>query len=334
MERVVLVMFIMFFVPFSNAQESEYVQDYSHKINTKIGIDTKSFSYKLTNSATNEKFDLKPNESVRLAASMHYRFIGLTIGFTPNFLNNNEDEKLKGESDINSIQLRIFIKRFIQEFGYNKIQGFYVENTADFDENWIKNTDPYIQLKNLKVKRFGGKTSFVWNKNFSFKALLMQNQKQIKSAGSFVPSISYYYSELNNPKNEIVSFAESTFDINVSAGYIHNFVFGKQHDFFASLGISPGVGVKFAKNIKDDEFGVLQEQKKTYPNFVFEGRLNLGYNSDKIFTGIQFNVSGVSYNQNPETKIEDSNSYFQLYFGYRFGAPKVIEKLFDKIHKK
>ncbi|NQY27842.1 MAG: DUF4421 family protein [Flavobacteriaceae bacterium] len=333
MQRVILVLFTLFFVVFCNAQESEYVQDFSHNINAKLGIDTKSFSYKITNSVTNEKFDLKPNESVRLAASVHYRFIGLTVGFSPNFLNNNEDEKLKGESDINSIQLRLFIKRFIQEFEYNKIQGFYVENTADFDANWIKNTDPYIQLKNLTIKRFGGKTSFVWNKNFSFKALLMQNQKQLKSAGSFVPSMSYYYSELNNPKNEFISLGESNIDLNVTAGYIHNFVFGSEQNYFASLGLSYGFGVKFAKNKIEDTSGVFQEKKETYTNSIFEGRLNLGYNSNKIFTGVQFNINGVSYNKDQETNVEDSNSYLQLYLGYRFGAPKVIERLFDKIHK-
>ena len=333
MKRVILVISMLFFVAFCDAQENDYVQDFSHKINTKIGIDTKSFSYKVTNSSANEKYDLKPNESVRLGVSAHYRFIGVTIGFSPNFLNNNEDEKLKGESDINSIQLRLFIKRFIQEFEYGKIQGFYVENTADFDANWIKNTDAYIQLKSLRIKRFGGKTSFVWNKNFSFKALLMQNQKQIKSAGSFVPSISYYYSELNNPNNEFISLNETNFDVNVAGGYIHNFVFGASKSFFASLGISPGFGVKFAKNIQEDEFGILQQKNETYTNFIFEGRLNLGYNSDKIFTGMQFNINGVSYNKNQETEVEDSNAYFQLYLGYRFGAPKMLERLFDKIHK-
>jgi hypothetical protein len=334
MKRVILIIFTLFFVAFCNAQESEYVEDFSHKINAKLGIDTKTFSYKVNNSSINEKYDLKPNESVRLAASVHYRFIGVTIGFTPNFLNNNEDEKLKGESDINSIQLRLFIKRFIQEFEYSKIEGFYVENTADFDANWIKNTDPFIQLKSLNVKRFGGKTSFVWNKNFSFKALLMQNQKQIKSTGSFVPSISYFYSELNNPNNEFISLDETNFDLNIAGGYIHNFVFGASKNFFASLGLSPGFGLKFAKNIQEDEFGIQKQNKETYTNFVFEGRLNLGYNSDKIFTGMQFNVNGVTYNKNQETKVEDSNAYFQLYFGYRFGAPKMLERLFDKIHKK
>ena len=91
--------------------------------------------------------------------------------------------------------------------------------------------------------------------------------------------------------------------------------------------MSPGFGVKFAKTIQEDGLGVLQEKKETYTNFTFEGRLNLGYNSDKIFTGMQFNVNGVSYNKDQETKVEDSNTYFQLYFGYRFGAPKVLRKI-------
>jgi len=334
MNRIIILLLIIGVTITSSAQESNYVQDFSHKVNAKIGIDTKGFSYKIANSETGENFDLKPNESVKMTASVQYRFIGVTVGFSPSFLNNNEDEVLKGESDINSIQLRLFVKRFIQEFEYNKIQGFYIENSADFDANWIKGIDPYFQLKNLHLKRFGGKTSFVWNENFSFKALLMQNQKQLKSAGSFVPSLSYCYSELNNPKNEFVSFNESTFDLNGAAGYIHNFVFGKNHNFFASLGLSSGFGLKFAKNFKENEVGELQENKQTYTNFIFDGRLNLGYNSDKIFTGMQFNVSGVSYNKTPETNVADSSTYFQLYFGYRFGAPKMLERLFDKIHKK
>jgi len=333
MNRVIALLLIICIVVTTSAQESKYVQDFSHKINGKIGIDTKGFSYKVANSATGRDFNLKLNESVRMTTSVQYRFIGITVGFSPKFLNNNEDEFLKGESDVNSIQLRLFIKRFIQEFEYNKIQGFYIENSADFDQNWVKDTDPYFQLKNLILKRFGGKTSFVWNKNFSFKALLMQNQKQIKSAGSFVPSLSYYYSELNNPINEFISFNESTFDLNSTAGYIHNFVFGANHNFFASLGLSSGLGLKFAKNIKEDEVGELQENDETYINFIFDGHLNMGFNSDKIFTGMQFNVNGVTYNKNEETNREDSHSYFQVYFGYRFGAPKVIEHFFDKLYK-
>lgn len=313
------------------AQESDFIQDFSHKLNIELGIDTRVFTYNIENSATNSTFKLKPNESVRLAASMHYKFIGLTIGFSPKFLNNNEDEVLKGESKITSVQLRLFIKRFIQEFEYNYIEGFYVDNTTDHVPNWIKGQDPYLQLDGLSLKRFGGKTAFVWNENFSFKALLVKNQKQAKSAGSFVPSFSYVYSELNNPNDKILVIDESNFDFNVNAGYIHNFVFGKDNNFFTSLGLSPGLGVKYTKMNEEDEFGNVKEKKARYSNFSFEGRLNLGYNSNKMFTGLQFNVLSVAYNKTPETKVEDSNTYFQLYFGYRFDAPKTLSRLFNKI---
>lgn len=331
-----LAILIFFSISFlANGQDTtDYIQDFSHKINTKVGLDTNIFSYKVINSNDNSSYTLKPNESVRLTASLQHRFIGLTVGYSPNFLNNNSDEKLKGDSDINSIRLRLFIKRFIQEFEYYKIQGFYIENTADYVANWEEDVDPYLQVSQLKMKRFGGKTSFVWNRNFSFKALVVQNQKQKKSAGSFIPSISYYYTELTNPENNFVTADESNFDLNVNAGYIHNFVFGKEHRFYASLGLSPGFGLKFAKTIEEDQNNMLVKKRETHPNFSFDGRLNLGYNSDTFFTGMQFNAFGVTYNKNPETKVEDSNTYFQLFFGYRFKAPKHVERFFNKIHKK
>jgi len=331
MKGVILVIFTLFFAVFCNAQENGYTYDFSGKINVKLGLDTNSFSYKVSNSTDSSFYELKPNESVRTTASLQYKFIGLTVGFSPKFLNNNEDEVLKGESDINTIQLRLFIKQFIQEFNYYKIGGFYIENTGDFIDGWIKDQDSYLKLGSLKLKRFGGKTAYVWNKNFSFKALLVQNEKQAKSAGSFVPSISYFYSELTSSNQSVIIINESNFDLNVNAGYIHNFVFGRNHDFFASLGLSPGFGLKFAKTIEEDENNVLIEKSMTHPNFSLEGRLNLGYNSDTIFTGMQFNTFGVSYNKSPENKVEDSNAYFQIYFGYRFGAPKMIERLFNKI---
>ena len=315
-------------------QDGEYIQDFSHKINVKAGLDTNIFSYKVSNSSQGTSYELKPNESVRTTASFQHRFLGLTIGFSPNFFNGNKDNALKGDTDINSIRLRLFIKRFIQEFEYYKIRGFYVENTSDFVQNWVKGEDPYLQLNGLKLKRIGGKTTFVWNRDFSYKALLVQNQKQAKSAGSFVPSLSYYYSELTNPDNRIVKTDEQNVDVNINAGYIHNFVFGKENSFYASLSLSPGVGLKFSKAFREDENNILQEKKKTHPNFSFQSMLNLGYNSDKLFSGIQFNALGVTYNKNPETKVEDSNVYLQLFVGYRFGAPKPVQRFFDKIHKK
>ena len=334
MKHIVLFVFIITSIGSTKAQDSTYIQDFSHKINVKLGMDTNVFSYKVTNSTSDSYYQLKANESVRLTTSFHYKFLGLSIGFSPKFLNDSKDEELKGESDISSIKLRLFIKRFIQEIEYYKTQGFYVENTADYITDWVKGEDPYLQLNQLRLKRYGGKTSFVWNRNFSFKALLVQNQKQTKSTGSFVPSLSYYYTELRNPSGDIVNSDETNFDINLNAGYIHNFVFGKDNNFYASLGLSPGVGLKFAQTTEYNPTGSALETKATHPNFSFEGRLNLGYNSDKIFTGLQMNATGVTYNKNPETKVEDSNIYFQLFFGYRFGAPKPIARFFDKIYKK
>lgn len=313
------------------AQNTKYIESFDNKINVDLSLDTNVFSYTINSPTDNSLYELKANESARLALSIHYRFIGVTIGFSPNFLNNNEDEVLKGESAIRLIKLRLFVKQFIQQFEYHKVKGYYVENTGDFIGNWIKDNDPYLKLEDFTTKQYFGKTTYVWNKNFSFKALLVKNEQQIKSTGSFIPSLTYSYNELKNPNNEILKIDQSSFDVNLNAGYIYNFVFGSNNNFFTSLGLSPGVGFKFAKTIEDDNNGIEQSISKTYPNFSIEGRLNLGYNSNKIYTGLQLNTYEVSYNKTPETKIENSRTYLQLYFGYRFSAPKSVEKLFNKI---
>ena len=313
------------------SQSSEYIESFDNKINIDLSVDTNVFSYTIDNTTSNSLYKLKANESARLALSMHYRFIGITVGFSPNFLNNNADEVLKGNSTIRLIKLRLFIKQFIQQFEYHKVNGYYVENTEDFVANWIKDTDPYLKLESFNTKQYFGKTTFVWNENFSFKALLVKNQQQIKSVGSFIPSLTYSYNVLSNPDVKILKIDQRSFDVNLNAGYIYNLVFGGNKNFFASLGLSPGVGFKFAKIIQDDANGINQEISKTHPNFSIEGRLNLGYNSQNFYSGLQLNTYAVTYNENPETKVENSTTYFQLYFGYRFGAPKSVEKLFDKI---
>jgi len=316
-----------------NAQKENYIQDFSNKLNVSLAIDRNELLYNFSNNNTNQTYIIKTNESKRLTISGRYKFLGLTIGFAPHFLNNDPNEALKGKSDIQLIKLRVIIKQFIQEFTYNTAKGFYIDNTKDFVPDWQANKDRYLQLSNFKIKLLSGKTTYVWNKKFSFKSHILKNEKQLKSAGSFIPSLSYALSTLNNPENEILNINQRNFDINLNIGYIYNFTFGKAHNYFAALGVFPGGGIKFATLKQKNENGILETKRKTYQNFSTSGQLSFGYNTNKIFTGVQINTYGVSYNKTPETKIENNNIYFQLYFGYRFKAPQTIKKIFNKVKK-
>lgn len=308
-----------------NAQDSTYVKDYSHKLNVRNGIDSRSFSYKIKNANSNRVLDLKPNQNGRLTLGIVYRYLVFNTQYGPGLFVDD----LKGESDIQSLQLRLFIKRFMCDFSYSNMKGFYLENTADYKPNWVLGKDPYIAFDDFGVKRYKVETTFIVNRDFSYKAILVQSQQQLKSAGSFMPSVSYAFSEISNLRAQGITVNdENDYDINFSAGYIHTFVFGKDNGFFFSFDAAPGLGVKYVKLLDNNNF---VKKYQHFTNVSFKGGANLGYNSDHFFTGIQFNTSNISYNRNPETNIENSIVYLHLYFGYRFGAPKALDHIFDGI---
>lgn len=325
MRKWCCIFIAVFFSWAIQAQDSTYVKDYSHKLNIRSGIDSRSFSYKISNLNNNQVLHLKPNQNERLTLGIVYRYLVFNTQFGPGLF----EDKLKGNSDVQSLQLRLFLKRILFDFSYSNMKGFYLENTADYKPNWVLGQDPYITFDNFAVKRYRIETSFIVNKDFSYKAILVQSQQQLKSAGSFMPSISYTFSEINNLRAQGITVNdENDYDINFSAGYIHTFVFGKDKGFFISFDAAPGLGVKYVK-VLDNNNHVAKYQNFT--NTSFKGGVNFGYNSEQFYTGMQFNASNVSYNRNPETNIENSTLFLHLYFGYRFGAPKPIVRIFDGI---
>ncbi len=324
MKRIFILLFL-FVSQLHDAQDSTYVKDFSDKINVRLGVDTNIFSYKIKNKTTNGILHIKPNETERLTFGLVHRFLVLNVEYAPHFYNN----ELRGQSEIQSIQMRIFRKRFIQHFSYHNIRGFYLANTTDYIPNWNKN-QPYITYNDLGIKRISGKTTFVVNRNFSYKAIAFQSQKQMISVGSFMPSISYYYTQLHNFRNAINVYDENNYDLNFNVGYIHNFVFGKEHNYYASVNLSPGLGVKMITTV-NEKLAINKQQ--AYTNSNLEGGINVGYNSDQFFTGLMFNSTTVSYNRDLETNIENANVYVHLFFGYRFGSPKPVTRFFDQFYK-
>lgn len=85
-----------------------------------------------------------------------------------------------------------------------------------------------------------------------------------KSAGSFVPTLSLYYTKL---RFKIEDFDETAhiYTTALSPSYFHNFIVKKK--FFASLGLAPGVGIEYV----DGDTSALYQVEMT---------LALGYNSD------------------------------------------------------
>jgi hypothetical protein len=96
-------------------------------------------------------YDIRPNIYFSNRISVNYRIISLGLGFTLRFLPGNNGNEMQGRTKGFNLRLNISTNHWLQELQFGKIIGFYLFNTGDFNTDWIKGTDPYIQFPNLRV---------------------------------------------------------------------------------------------------------------------------------------------------------------------------------------
>ena len=306
--------------------DSTFIKSYTDKIILKANVDTEidSYNYK-TGDGT--ELVLRNNNRYRAYLSVDYEFIGFTVGFAPQFLPDNNDDDLKGSSDITDFRFRFFLGSWTQEVQYKSLEGFYVNNTADFAPEWMEGRDPFIQFPEFKSKIYSGSTAYVFNNDFSYRNVEYDTEWQLKSAGSFVPSVSYAYRRLSVPIGGIEEF-ENNFDLILSPSYFQTFVINK--NWFAAIDASPGVGMRFSSS--GNESSEVRE-KNVYVPLVFNGGLKLGYSSSNIIFGASANLGYTHLEEGSNTSLDRNDLYLKVYFGYRFDAPEFVSRSFKKLNE-
>ena len=281
-----------------------YFKKFDDHISAKLSLNTTSNSFVMNDVVNNMKYDIVPNDHERIDLSLGYRAIAFSIGFAPDFLATNKDNS---DSKMFNLNFRAFHKQWTQSFDLYSQRGFY-----------LKTGEVSVILPEMKTFKIGGQTSYIFNKNFSFRAMSAQTEWQQKSAGSFVPTLSLYYTKL---RFKIEDFEETAhiYTTALSPSYFHNFIIKKK--FFASLGLAPGIGIEYV----DAETSALYQIEMT---------LALGYNSDTFFAGINSNAKYFSSNTGSDVQWGDNIARGEIYFGYRFKPPKKLTEITNKINEK
>lgn len=275
-------------------------------------------------------YDIRPNISFSNKLSFSYRFVILKLGFKPKFFPGNNDNDLQGKTKAYSVNFNYFSRHWLQELKYGYVKGFYLHNTGDFEQEWIKGTDPYIQFPDLKVNLFSGSTGYKLNPNFSMNAISSQTQKQLRSCGSLIPFLSYDYYIVDNKSddpNQSSSQKTNNFNLTASAGYIYTFVIGS--DFHLSMGVFPGLGLQHTKLLTRMPEG---DYINTYSDPIFRigEKAGIGYSTNKFFAGAEVSLAQATHNENNNSvKINITRAFFQVYVGYRFKAPGFLKREAD-----
>lgn len=297
-----------------NTKDNEYIAYYEDAIKIRVNLSNTFNSFYIKEPNTNLAFHLTPNQRIRSTLTAIYKFIEVDIGYTPEFIRFNKDNRIKGESKFFNMGATFYFGPWRQQLQYSKTKGFYV------DKKEIS-TDENILFPDFQVMKIGGTTSYILNKNFSFRSIYIQSEWQIKSTGSFVPGISYYYTRIrNNHPSE-----DRIIDIAAGPAYYYNWIIHKS--FLISGGAYAGLGYNQTKTVYTNARPVEMVNGLSLQTQI---RGTLAYNSSRFYTGITASLNSVYYKTDPTIQVRDNQQFYEFFIGYRFDAPDKLRKITDK----
>ncbi len=311
---------------------ADYIAKVDTIVNIKLNVNSEFEQFEVKGS--DFYYDIRPNITLSTKISFSYKFISLGIGFKPKFIPGNNDNDLQGKTRTLSFGLNIMTKHLMQELNFGFVTGFYLHNTADYPpiSDWTKGEDPYIQFPDLKVALLRGSTGYKFNENFSLKSISSKTEIQLKSCGSFMPFVTYDYFEIDNKsKDTAQTTSQKSYNLDLvgSIGYMYTLVLKSK--FYISAGLIPGFGLQHTKLLTR-----LQEEdvttKMNDPVFRMHEKLGIGYNTRRIFTGAELSMVQSTHKQG-NTSVQDKakRTYFQVFVGYRFNAPKILKRETDAV---
>jgi len=301
------------------SETTEYIEKFTNRITTNLFYINTFNSYVFKDRQSDLSFELEPNKQNRIGANIAYDFLSFSFSFAPDFMVENKDNE---DSKLFNIDFRMFFGKWMQQIYYNKEKGFYLKQSNSFGPNF----DIDVYLPRTSSYKMGGSTSYVLNDNFSYRSIYNQTERQLKSTGSFIPGIYYYYSKIKlraDNETESVRNDLKSLDLVLNLNYFYNFV--PTDNLLLSAGGGGGIGLNHSSSDDEDLTSLLTEL-----NFS----LALNYDAGNFFLGSHFNYLILNHNTDRSTYTEDAIPRFQLYAGYRFKASSKMVNKTDEIKDK
>lgn len=292
---------------------NEYIELYDDYFKLRLGFSNGFNSFHIKDKGDNLDFTLTPNQRVRTTFTFIYKFIEIDLGYTPEFISFNKDNDIKGKTKFFNFATRFFSGKWLHNLQFSKTKGFYVDK-ADIgvSEN--------VLFPNFDVMKIGGSTSYILNPNFSIRSIFVQSEWQKKSAGSFIPSVSYYFTQIKNGNPS----KDNIYDFAAGPSYYYNWVIGG--NFLVSAGVYGGVGFNYTNTRYSN--GLPQENNSGL-SLQAQERFTLGYNSKNIYAGVTTSLNSFYYHSDPKIHLQDQQQFFEFYVGYRFKASDKINKFVE-----
>ena len=309
-----------------------YIKSYRDVFTFRLLTTNKKSEFDITHETNGNSIEYEPNSSLNLGFGFTYKWFGLNLAFNFPFINN--DDEIYGKTQRLDLQSSIFSRKFAVDLFLQFYKGYYVANPTILNPGWLPG-DPYPIRGDIRSFSLGGTYNYIFNHDkFSYRAAFNFNERQKKSAGSFLVGGGVLLYNLLSDSGLIPNqlFPDSVEVINIDGvkinsiyalgGYAHTFVIRNWY-FTLGLGLGPGLSSTKTK-LTNDEF------KKVRSRFsvITEFRGSVGYNSDVFYAGLSWYTGAFAIDSSNDILITYSLSKINFYVGYRF------YKLFNKTVQK
>lgn len=312
--------------------DTSYVKPYDKEITARIFLSQKYTSIQVPGSSTESGFRYRPNTTLNLGIGATYKSFSLNLAYGVPLLNGDNDSR--GKTKYVDLQAHIYGRKLVVDFFGQFYKGYYLS-----PKDYIVGFPGYYIKPDVGVKMIGGSAYYVFNnRKFSYRASLIQNEWQTKSAGTFLLGGDVFYGVINSDSVIIPPEIGGRFpqgsvkrirflNIGPGGGYAYTFVY--KRNWFATGSLTINLPIDF---VKENAYTGDKDKISISPNYMY--RIALGYNSRRwIYTlsvvNGTVNVSG-SYNEG-NYRIRTGN--YRLTVAKRFTLNRKVRKVMKPVDK-
>lgn len=306
------------------AQDSirhHYIDEFNDHLIPKTFINYRQLGFRISPKSRGET-GIQYNPNVATTYGFGVVFKKLSVSFGLKFPQPAIEQTNKGDSKYLDFQINSFGRRFGYDIIYQDYKGYYIENPGSVLPNWGGGS-VFPQRNDLHLLNISANFNYIFNPNkFSYRSIFIFDERQLRSAGSFILTGSANYLTIRADSSLIPTQTNLNFDriddfskgnffgIAVAPGYAYNLILFRS--IFFSLGLTATFGLQF------QEYG-LNNFSRQYLGLLFKflARAAIGYNGKRFFIGISGFIDGTTLALD-KNSISANTSNWSIFLGYRF----------------
>lgn len=312
--------------------DTSYVKPYNREITGRIFLSKKYTSLVVPGSGTASSFLYRPNTSLNLGIGATYRSFSFNVAYGLPFLNS--DKNTRGKTKYIDAQAHVYGRKFVIDFFGQFYKGYYIS-----PKDYITGFPGYYIRPDVRVNMTGLSGYYVFNnRKFSYRASLIQNEWQSKSAGTFLLGAEVFYGVIHSDStiipNEIASqYPQGTVKrlrfvtVGPGAGYAYTFVY--KRNWFATGSLTVSIPVDF---VRENAYAGDKDKTSFSPNYIY--RIAVGYNSRRwIYTASLVNGTVTAEGAYNEGNYRINTGNYRLTVAKRFTLNRKARKAMKPVDK-